>query len=323
MSAARPSTRRAVLAGLGALAALPLARAGADEVPIIRLGTLAGGTAGWEAEVIRARGLDMAESFSLETSVLAGTPATQIALQGGAVDAIVTDWVWAAGARASGLDLVLIPYSTAVGGMMVAGNSEAHSLSDLRGQRIAVAGGPLDKSWLILRALGLTQGIDLAAETEAVFAAPPLVMQAALSGEVAAAVNYWHLLARMRAAGMRDLVTVRQAQTALGLDPDVPLLAYAVRRDRVFPQHIARLARASRAAKTLLAQDDGLWNELRPLMGAASEAEFIALRDGYRAGIPPDRPADPAAAGALLDLLKRSGGEGPDRVPPGLFFTDG
>lgn len=300
--------------------------ADAADLPTLKVGTLAGGTVSWELETIKARGLDKASGFALETQDFAGNPATQVALQGGEVDAIVTDWIWAAQAESKGLDLTLVPYSTAVGALMVPGDSPAHSLADLKGGKIAVAGGPVDKSWLIVRALGLKQGIDLARDSEQVFAAAPLVMEAALKGEVQGAVDFWNFNARLQAQGMRPLVTVADAERELGLDPAAPLLAYAVSEKAVAdrPQVIAALARASAAAKDILAHDDAAWEVLRPMMKADTDAEFTALRDGWRAGIPAPGPADPKAAQALFDVLSELGGDeltgGVRVIPDGLFW---
>lgn len=295
----------------------------ADDLPVVTIGTLAGGTVNWELSTIQSQGFDVANGFHLKTQEYAGNPATQVALQGGAVDAIVTDWIFAAQARAGGLDLSVLPYSTAVGGLMVRDASDVRSLADLKGKKIAIAGGPTDKSWLILRAYGLSQGIDLAADSQQVFAAPPLVMQAALSGEVDGAVNFWNFMAKMSAQGMREVISVRDAASALGLDPGTPLLGYAVRRDKVPAPLVAALGRASRAAKDRLAQDDAAWQALRPAMNAASDAEFIALRDGFRAGIPPAGPVDPSAAEKLFAVLAKLGGAeitgGLTQLPDGLF----
>lgn len=315
-------------AGLLAAAALSVAAvaAAAAEPPVLKVGTLAGGTVSWELKVIKDKGLDTANGFTLETQDFAGNPATQVALQGGEVDAIVTDVLWAAQQEAAGLDLTLVPYSTSVGGLMVKADSPATTLADFKGQKIAVAGGPVDKSWLILRGLGLKQGVDLAAETEQVFAAPPLVMEAALSGEAQGAINFWHFMAKMKAQGMKELISVRDAAQELGLDPTTPLLGYAVSVEAVAdnPEVVDGLARASRAAKEMLATDDALWEELRPIMNAASDEEFAYLRDGFRAGIPPEGPVDPAAAQTLFAALAELGGEeltgGLQALPEGLFY---
>lgn len=315
----------------GLLAAVALSAAAsaacAAEPPVLTIGTLAGGTVSWELQVIKDKGLDTANGFTLETQEFAGNPATQVALQGGEVDAIVTDVLWAAQQEAHGLDLTLIPYSTAVGGLMVREDSPAQKLSDFKGQKIAIAGGPVDKSWLILRGLGLKQGFDLAAETEQVFAAPPLVMEAALSGEAQGAVNFWHFMAKMKARGMKELISVSDAAQELGLDPTTPLLGYAVSVKAVadHPEIVDGLARASRQAKQMLATDDALWEELRPIMNAKSDEEFAFLREGFRAGIPPEGPADPDAAQALFKALAELGGDeltgGLTALPEGLFHT--
>ena len=202
----------------------------AADLPTVTVGTLQNGTVSWELETITARGLDTANGFTLKLLPLAGNPATQVAMQGGEVDTIVSDWLWVAQARAQGADFVFLPYSTAVGGVMVKADSPAQSLADLKGKKIGIAGGPVDKSWLILRAFSrLNGGEDIGAVTEQVFGAPPMIMAAAESGEVDAAINFWHFQAKMQAAGMRELVDVETAARDLGLDPATPLLGYVLR----------------------------------------------------------------------------------------------
>jgi NitT/TauT family transport system substrate-binding protein len=81
---------------------------------------------------------------------------------------------------------------------------------------------------------------------------------------------------------------------------------------------------ASRAAKDLLRENDEVWEELRDKMNAADDAEFIALRDGYRAGIPSGKPIDEAAADRFLRLMAELGGEElvgkATSLPSGLFL---
>lgn len=309
----------------GALLAALLAGA-ADAAPdTLRIATQVSGTVNWELTTIRERGLDVANGFALKVQDVAGSPAAQVAFLGGAADVIVSDWLWVARQRAEGQDVVFIPYSRAVGAVMVAGDSPAKSLADLAGLKIGIAGGPVDKSWLILRAYAAKDGLDLAAETEQVFGAPPLIMEAALSGEVQAAVNFWNFGAKMEAAGMRPLVTVAEAAKGLGLDPQTPLLGYVLRGEmlRDHPELVAGLAAASRAAKEVLASDDAAWDALRPQMNAKSDAEFAALKAGFRAGIPAPGPVDEAAAGRMLELMARLGGKelvgDMTTLPPGVF----
>lgn len=310
------------LAGLGA----PVQ---AQDLPVLTVAALEGGTVNWELDTIRHYGLDRANGFDLQVMPVAGNPAAQVALQGGAADAIVTDWFWVARMRAEGQDFTFLPYSKAVGGLMVRAGSPIATVADLKGTKIGIAGGPLDKSWLILRAYAQQEaGIDLAAETEQVFGAPPLIMEAGVSGEVDAAMNFWHFAAKMETRGMQVLIGVDQAATALGLDPETPLLGYVVSEKLVAgkPAVVAGLAAASRAAKEKLATDDAAFARLRDQMKAKDDAQFAALVAGYRAGIPAPGPVDEAAADRMLKLMARLGGAdlvGPvEALPPGTFLTN-
>ena len=316
--------------GAAVLALALSATAALADLPVIKVAALKSGTVNWELSTITQNGLDRANGFVLEVQDVAGNPAAQVAFQAGEADAIVSDWLWVARQRASGDDFVFIPFSKAVGGLMVPGSSDAETLADLKGGKIGVAGGPVDKSWLILRAFAKQEyGMDLAGETEQVFGAPPLIFQAAVSGELAGAINFWHFMAKMEAAGMRTLVTVADASTALGLDPDTPLLGYVIRGEmlRDTPDLAAGLAAASRQAKELLATSDAAWDALRPQMNADTDAEFQALKAGFRAGIPAPGPVDEAAADRMLRLMADLGGAelvgDMTALPAGVFVQPG
>lgn len=300
------------------------------ETPTLRVSVLKFGTVNWELDTIRHHGFDVAHGFTLQVQGVAGGSAAKVAFQGGEADVIVSDWLWVARQRAAGKDYVFIPYSKAVGGVMVPGDSPAQSLADLAGAKIGIAGGPLDKSWLILQAYAAqAHALDLKAKSEQVFAAPPLIFKSALSGEVGAAINFWHFLAKMEASGMRKLVDVSDAATALGLDPNTPLLGYVVKGDmlRDNPDLVRGLAAASRDAKNLLATDDAEWARLRDRMNAKTDEEFMALKDGFRAGIPEAGPVDEEAAARMLALMVELGGSdlvGNARtLPSGTFLQTG
>ncbi|MFN3525969.1 MAG: ABC transporter substrate-binding protein, partial [Paracoccus sp. (in: a-proteobacteria)] len=180
------------------LAAMPALSQPVPPLPPVTIGVQENGTVNWELQTIRDYGLDHANGFRLEVLALAGSQATQVAMQGGQVDAIVSDWLWVAMQRGAGAPFTFWPYSTAVGGVVVPADSPAQSLADLEGQAIGIAGGPLDKSWLILRAWHRQDtGRDLADVTQQVYGAPPLIQNAAETGEVAGAINFWHFLAKM------------------------------------------------------------------------------------------------------------------------------
>ena len=293
----------------------------------LTIGAVASGTVKWELDTISFYELDKANGFDLKVLELAGNPATQVALAGGEVDAIVSDWLWVAQQRAEGKAYVFIPFSTAVGALLVPADSPAQTLADLKGKKIGIAGGPVDKSWLILRAYARQlNGQDLVDDTEQVFGAPPMIYEAGLSGEVDGVINFWHFLAKMKVHGMRELITVSDAAIALGLDPATPLLGYVVSEELVNakPELVAALKKASRDAKDLLMTDQAAWDRLRPIMNAEDDAEFTALRDGWRAGVPADAPVNEANAAKVFALMAELGGEEllgkVTTLPEGVFY---
>src|SRR5690606_35241167 len=118
------TTRRGMAAqcaaAVMAIAAFPVLA----DPPVIAIGTLENGTVNWELQTIREHGFDQKNGFRLEIVPLAGNPATQIAMLGGEVDSIVSDLLWVAQQRAAGADFTFLPYSTAVGGLVVPEDSE-------------------------------------------------------------------------------------------------------------------------------------------------------------------------------------------------------
>ncbi len=255
----------------------------------------------------------------MEVQPVAGGPAGQIAFQGGAADVIVSDWIWVARQRAAGKDFVMLPYSKAVGGVMVPADSPARSLADLAGGKIGIAGGPVDKSWLILRAYAEREyGLDLARGTEQVFGAPPLIFKAALDGDVDGAVNYWHFMAKMKAAGMRELISVADAAVgARARSRDAASgLCLQGRGGRRGPGTWRGPSPAPRAPpRTLLATDDAAWERLRPIMN-------VNIRRGVRGAqgrLPRRHPGGRAGrhgggATALFALMARARRRGTGRL---------
>ncbi|MBD3624513.1 MAG: ABC transporter substrate-binding protein [Rhodobacteraceae bacterium] len=308
-----------------ALVATPPASA---ETPTLKIAVLEFGTVNWELDTIDHYGLDNANGFEMDIRGVAGGSAAQVAFQGGTVDVIVSDWIWVARQRAAGKDFVVLPYSRAVGGVMVPADSSAQTLADLKGGDIGIAGGPLDKSWLVLRAYAQqAHQMDLAAETEQVFGAPPLIFKQAVDGKMAGAINYWHFMAKMKAAGMRELISVSDAAEALGLDPETPLLGYVFKGEMLAeqPELVRAFAAASRQAKELLATDDEAWERLRPMMRAGSDAEFEELKAGYRAGIPAPGGVAAEDAAAFFALMAELGGRDlvgeATELPEGVFVA--
>src|SRR2546430_11438160 len=127
----------------------------------IRLAVQRTGTLAWELDVIRTHGLDRKVDLDIATVELASTEAGKIALKGGSADLMLSDWLWVARERSLGDTLVFYPSSSTLGAVMVPAHSEVRNIPDLKGRKLAIAGGPIDKSWLLLQALARRGGVDL------------------------------------------------------------------------------------------------------------------------------------------------------------------
>jgi NitT/TauT family transport system substrate-binding protein len=317
-----------VAAGLVALAvALASSAAGAQDLGTIKVGVLEFGTVNWELDVIKHHGLDRQRHFTLEVQGFGSGEATNVALQGEAVDAIVDDYFWVSRQRSDGQLLTFVPFSSTVGALMVPLDSDIASLADLKDKKLGVAGGPLDKSWLLLQALAAKRhGMDLAAEVEPVYGAPPLLNAKVQDGELDAVLNYWHFAARLDARGFRQLVGIQEAIAELGAASVPPQLGFVFYQAFVDenPELIAAFADASRAAKELL-QGDAEWDRIRPLTKAEDDATFEALKRRYRAGIIDHwGAAEQADAAKVYAMLAGLGGEklvgAATELAPGTFW---
>src|SRR5450432_3256302 len=115
----------------------------------IRIAAQKTGTLAWELEIIKAHGLDKQADLDIQVVELASTEAGKIALRSGSADVIVSDWLWVARERSLGAKLVYYPYSSTLGAVMAPATSGIAGIADLKGKKLAIAGGPLDKSWLM------------------------------------------------------------------------------------------------------------------------------------------------------------------------------
>jgi NitT/TauT family transport system substrate-binding protein len=297
---------------------------------LIRVGVLEFGTVNWELDVINHHQLDQKAGFSLEITRLGSKNATAVALQSGAVDMIVTDYIWVARQRTRGSELVFYPHSNALGAVMVNPRANIASLSDLAGRELGIAGGPVDKSWLLLQAYHRQQGGDnLADILEPRFAAPPLLNKLVERGDLPAALNFWHYSARLSAQGMQQLLSMREVLESLGIERRVAMIGW------VFDENWARknlslvnaFLDAMRDAKRLLNDSDDEWKRLAPMVRSENEPMLNALRDAYREGIPSSfNEQDRAAAINLYSILAELGGQrlvgNAREIPAGLFWRE-
>lgn len=299
----------------------------AEESATLRIGSLAFGTLNWELAVVHSRGLDKAHGIALATTELASPEAGRIALQGRSVDVVVSDWIWVARQRQQGQDFTFAPFSSSHGALMVPADSPVKGVGDLRGKRLGVAGGGLDKNWLLLKALGQkASGLDLDQQATVTFGAPPLLNQSLLQGQLDAVLTYWNFAAKLEAAGYRQVMSGRDIQQGLGIETDVPVLGYVFREGwaQGHGKAIDGFLQAAAEARRLICEDAAVWRQVVPLTRETDGKVQAALRRHYCAGRVQDMDAaGKQAAGKIYQLVNQADGSQTrdTLLPAGVFWT--
>jgi NitT/TauT family transport system substrate-binding protein len=293
----------------------------------IRVALQRTGTLAWELDVIRTHGLDRKLDLAIETVELASTEAGKIALKGGSADLMLSDWLWVARERSLGDDLVFYPSSSTLGAVMVPARSQIREIVDLRGRKLAVAGGPLDKSWLLLQALARRSGLDLKKQATVVYGAPPLLSEKALQGETDATLTFWNFCADLESKGYTRAIAMDHVVKALGAKGPVALVGYTF--DRAWAARngstLERFLAAARQAKDILASTQAEWQRLAPRIRVTDLDALAIYHQRYREGIVRRSLAEEEAdARALYVVLAEIGGAelvGPAReLAAGTFY---
>ncbi len=316
-------TGAASAAGIAALPT-PLLAAGPAK---LRIGSLKFGSLGWLLETVIAEGLDKAEGFELELIDMASTGAAKIGLLAGSADVIVSDWPWAMRQRSEGEAVRFAPYSSALGAVMVAGDSPIKNVADLDGKRIGVAGSALDKSWLLLRAYAQQEtGKDLAKVVSPIFGAAPLIAEQIRQGRVDAALNFWTFSARLKGGGYRELISMADILKAMGIAPVPSLVGFIwdEKKSAGKLDEVTKFHSAIRAGNEVLAKSDKAWERIRPRMRVKSDAEFEALKAYYRSGIPQGWKSEHTQSaeklfGLLVNLGEKTLAGGKTKFDPAIF----
>jgi len=278
----------------------------------IRLAILKYGTVNWEINVIKHHNLDKKYGVDLNITYLTNKIAASIALMSGDVDIIVTDWVWVSRQREEGEDFTLVPYSTAAGALMVPIDSDINSLEDLKNHKIGIAGGSIDKSWILMRAYSMkVLNFDISKNVDAAYAAPPLINAMVTRKELDGALNYWNYTARLKALGLKKIISISEILPQLGIGEALPLIGYVFSEKwaKENPLRLKGFLDASNEARQILKNSDEEWERIKKITGSKNLETLVALRDGFRAGIPDTNTDYTLSIAKAFKILADIGGQ--------------
>jgi len=298
---------------------------------VIRIGSLQYGSVNWELKLIKDLELDLENNFKIEIVELASKNAAAVALQGGAVDIIVTDWFWVSRQRNEGRLFSFVPHSMAAGGLIVSKKSPIKSELDLEGKKIGIAGGQVDKGWLIFRAYYKQQyGKELKDLSRQIFGAPPLLNKKIEQDSFDAILTYWPYQAKLLTNNnFTKVINITDILTKLELPKGIPVIGWVFKDDWASSNNelLNKFLATSKKTKKMMLESDEIWTKIRPFMNADSDQLFLNLRDIYREGIPSKDFTIKQIDGSkkLYSILAEIGGKElvgrAEKLSPGTFWT--
>ena len=279
----------------------------------LRVGVLAYGTVNWELEVLKSNSLDKYNGFELEVVKLASKNAVAIALQSNTVDIIVSDWVWVNRQNANGKKISFYPYSKAIGALYVQNDIKIKTLLDLKDKYIGIAGGSVDKTWLLFQVYSKYKyNQDLKNIINEIYAAPPILYKKVSDKSIFGAMNFWHYNAKLDKNNIKRLIGVEEIFKEFNIQNDIPLVGWIF--DTNFanknPKLINNFLQASYESKKILLDSSSAWDKIRPLMKAKDDNEFDSLKEGYKKGIVKEYSQENIkSASKVFEILYKEGGE--------------
>lgn len=279
----------------------------ATEKATLRIGVQTTGTVAWELSALQADPAFKFSDFQLDIHPVATAEAGKIALQSGAVDMIVSDWIWVSKLRHTGADFSFYPYSTASGGLVVPEKSTIQSIKDLPKKRLGIAGGELDKNWLFLQALAAKENINLNDSVEKVFGAPPLVNEQLKQGRVDAVLTYWHFAVGLESEGYRQIIDGKAMFKGLGIEEQVPMIGYVFKESwaNSHKQAVSDFFKAGKRTRESLCTSESAWQTVIPLLHTDNLATQAKLRQRYCEGnVTQWGESEQQAAGRIYSLLR-------------------
>ena len=295
----------------------------------LNIGLLKWGSVNWEMNIIEHNKLDKKNNVIIKKKFFSTKNAAAIALQGKAVDVIVTDWIWVSRQKAENKSYFFYPHSMSVGGIIVKHDSEIIDLNTLKNKKLGIAGSSIDKSWLLFRAYSKKKmAVDPINFLKPTYAAPPLLNEFIERNEIDAVLNYWHYNARLKSKGYRELISVENILKDLGIKTKIPAFGwvFSEKFGKENKNLINNFLKASKEAKRIMLSSDNEWERIFPLTNAKDRTTLIHLRDAYRNGIPLTfGNKEIEETKKVFKILAKYGGRNlvgkSNEISPGIFWS--
>jgi NitT/TauT family transport system substrate-binding protein len=216
--------------------------------------------------VMKERKFDLAEGVDLRIRMYANIEAAYQAMRAGDADMAPGGWTNAVQWRATGAPWTVV-YPMALGAgvdVLVAKDSAAKSLADLKGKKIGSYAGPTGTATMLLRTLVADHyGYDPAKTNQLQYGSPPVLINALKRGEIDALVLLDPLATRLMASGEVRSVSNLVADYEVKTGKKMMWLGWMVHDKLVkrSPQAIPKVLRAYLAALDYLEKNPAAWHK--------------------------------------------------------------
>ena len=157
-------------------------------------------------------------------------------------------------------------------------------------EKIGIAGGQVDKGWLIFRAYFKKEyGKELKDVSRQIFGAPPLLNKKIEQDNFDAILTYWPYQAKLLTnEKFTKVINITDILKKLNLPKGIPVIGWVFKEQwaEKNKELLKNFFKTSKDAKKLMLESDEIWEKVRPFMNAENDQLFKNLRDIYREGIP-------------------------------------
>lgn len=277
---------------------------GDSSLPVVKFGATAmPSSIGAVAAVIEEKKLD--EKCGINLDPISFSPdAAEIALLSGQANVGYFGYnSWAGSEEKLEKLAMLAPLQAEHGVLFVPEDSRAQSLEDLKGEKVALL-PPVSGQYNDFQMLVAKMGMDLEADFQPVTGPPPAIEAFLKRGDVAAAVLFEPNATNLElAGGYRPLFSLNEKWTEITGNPLYMLGVSANKNWLESHEEEAKCAAtAVHEATQLLADDDGVYSDLREELGATDDQHLSKLAENLGA-IYTTQTAEEAAS-AVQEQLK-------------------